>query len=429
MRIAEVEVASLRDNARGEARRLPRSALAVAALVLLIYGAWVAAYLLHGGEALDFTATSLHFLLKSHASPVIRFDPTYHGYIPADKLGYDGQFAYFLALDPINARYYIDVPAYRYGRILYPMVARLLALGQPGLVPYTLILVNLLALAGGTLVVATWLRRKRLSPWLALLFGVYPGLFIAFQRDLNEPLAYALAALGVYLFDFGGRRRLLWAGLAFGLAALAREATLVFPFVYGVALLLRATSFPPPVGQPFVSVRAGFAWLWARLAANWRSATLFGALAAGPILLYKVFLFVWLGSGVPQSVLPELIPFQGLFAHWPFDGEQVLILEGIVAPGLLALAVAVWALRRSARSVALWALLGNVVVFVILLNQSSYSMMAAGRVTAGVPLATLFCLPAIDALTKRTRTWLVACGLLWMSLLPWWLVFPFVLKR
>ncbi|HEV2457094.1 MAG TPA: hypothetical protein VGS80_01925, partial [Ktedonobacterales bacterium] len=238
MRVAEVEVAA-RDSVRGGTVRLRRSALAVATLVLLIYGVWVATYLLQGYDARDFTATSLYFLNKSHASTVIRYDPTYHNYIPANKLGYDGQFDYFIALDPVNARYYIDVPAYRYGRILYPMTARLLALGQPGLVPYTLLAVNLLAAAGGTLALAAWLKRKRLSPWLALLFGLYPGLFIAFQRDLNEPLAYALAALGVYLFDFGGRRRVLWAGIAFGLAALARESTLIFPLVYGLALLLR----------------------------------------------------------------------------------------------------------------------------------------------------------------------------------------------
>ncbi|HEV2460315.1 MAG TPA: hypothetical protein VGS80_18310, partial [Ktedonobacterales bacterium] len=236
------------------------------------------------------------------------------------------------------------------------------------------------------------------------------------------------AALGVYLFDFGGRRRVLWAGIAFGLAALARESTLIFPLVYGLALLLRAAPSQDAVGQPLVSVRAACAWLGVRLAANWRPAALFCALTAGPMLLYKAFLFVWLGSGIPASVLPVPIPFQGLFAHWPFDGEQALILEGIVAPGLLALAVAVWALRRNARSVALWLLLGNVVVFVVLLNQSSYSMMAAGRVTAGVPLAALLCLPVIDALTRRNRTWLVACGLLWMTLLPWWLMFPYVLR-
>jgi hypothetical protein len=204
----------------------------------------------------------------------------------------------------------------------------------------------------------------------------------------------------------------------------------VFPLVYGLALLVGSptTLVQERAGQPLLSVRAALTWLWVRLAANWRPATMFFALAGLPIAIYKAFLFVWLGSGVPQSVLPLLIPFQGLFAHWPFDGEQALILAGIVAPALIALVVAVWALRRGVRSVAVWALVANVVVLVVLLNPTSYYMMSAGRVTAGVPLAALFCLPTIDALTRRNRTWLVACGLLWMTLWPLWLVFPFVLK-
>ena len=59
--------------------------------------------------------------------------------------------------------------------------------------------------------------------------GLSPGLLLGVQRDLTEPLAYALVAAGVFLFDYGGKRRLLWAGLTFGLAGLARQTTLVFP--------------------------------------------------------------------------------------------------------------------------------------------------------------------------------------------------------
>ncbi len=38
--------------------------------------------------------------------------------------GYDGQFAYQIALDPLEAAPYLDVPAYRYQRILYPLLGR-----------------------------------------------------------------------------------------------------------------------------------------------------------------------------------------------------------------------------------------------------------------------------------------------------------------
>src|SRR5580765_5904599 len=43
--------------------------------------------------------------------------------------GYDGQFAYWLAIDPspAAAANHFDTPAYRYQRILYPLLARALA--------------------------------------------------------------------------------------------------------------------------------------------------------------------------------------------------------------------------------------------------------------------------------------------------------------
>jgi hypothetical protein len=38
---------------------------------------------------------------------------------PQGSEGYDGQFAYQIALRPLDAASYLDVPAYRYQRILY----------------------------------------------------------------------------------------------------------------------------------------------------------------------------------------------------------------------------------------------------------------------------------------------------------------------
>jgi hypothetical protein len=447
MRVAEVEVAAWQHGgAPGVAWRLRRSALAVAALVLLIYGAWIAAYLLHGGNARDFTTTSPVFLLKSHASPVIRYDPTYNYRVAGNMNGYDGQFAYFLALDPVNAHFYMDVPAYRYERILYPMVARLLALGQPGLVPYTLILVNLLAVVGGTWALAAWLRRKGVSPWLALLFGLSPGVCFALQRDLNEPLGYAFVAFAVYLYDFGGRRRLLWAGLAFGLAALARESTLVFPVVYGLALLSARSSEAPvreAIGQTMASVgevtcrglkpgRGGdvrlghmLAEAQQRVSAHWRPAALLLGLAVGPFVLYKLFLLLWLGStGVPAVLTPVLVPFAGILAHQPWGAEQDIIVATDILPALICTALGTWAIQRRLGDVAIWALLVNVVLFVVLLNALSYVIDGTVRITLGVTLAALLCVPKFDRLTRHNRGWLVLCGALWLGLLPFWLVTP-----
>lgn len=367
-----------------------------AALVFAFYTLWTTVFLLHGHDARDFITIGSRWVHRGHGVAAIALDPHRH----YGNMGYDGQFYYFIALDPAHAAAYLDVPAYRYTHIGYPLLARLLALGQPSLVPYTLIAVNVLAIAGGTLAVAAWLRRSNVSPWLAVIYGFYPGLFVAFHHDLVEPLGYALTALGAYLFAYGGRRRLLWAGLSFAAAALTRESTALFPLAYAVALLLNG-------------LHPG-AWR-AQLAANARRAGALLALALGPYAAYQMFLVAWLGvAGAKRNVVPDLIPFGGLLAHAP--GPHALALAVDVAlPGLVCIGAAAWALRRRVSSTAGWALLLNAVALTVLLPPVSYvDYTAAGRLTTGVVLAALL---AVGAVGIR-RWWLWTATTLWLVAIP-----------
>jgi hypothetical protein len=465
-----------------------RSPRTVAAAVLLVYAFWIAAFLLTGHQARDFADVGTRFVRQSHASAVIAYDPRAH-YDPT-SIGYDGQFCYYIALDPANARYYMDWPAYRYGRILYPVTARVLALGQAALVPYTLILVNWLALGGGTLALAAWLRRKGLSPWLALLFGLYPGLFIALRLDLTEPLGYAFVVLGVYLFDYGpARRRVLWAALSFALGVLARETTAVFPAVYALALLVgpmvRRTSPPAPLpggegspvaagegtlpragvgrggalkdtanalgrgrtspptpprrgegsqrdahdgdgcGEGGLMATGGRVWPWlASLRANWRPAAMLLGVALAPYVVYKLFLAAWLGSsGVPTDALPLLIPFQGLLVLWPWHGEQLAEIETTILPALLCAGLAFWALVRRQWRVEIAALLLNIQLFIVMLNPyASDYLVSEERVTTGVVLAALLCLPIFARLGRPGRLIFCASAAIWIAPLAYWML-------
>ena len=74
---------------------------------------------------------------------------------PNGTTGYDGQFVYQIALAPLEAVPYIDIPAYRYQRILYPLTARLVSLGQPAFIPWVLIGLNIV------LSIAATIRFKR----------------------------------------------------------------------------------------------------------------------------------------------------------------------------------------------------------------------------------------------------------------------------
>jgi hypothetical protein len=120
---------------------------------------------------------------------------------PLDSEGYDGQFVYQIALRPTEAMAYLDVPAYRYQRIFYPLLARWLALAQPALIPWTLPLINLAALGIGTGLAGRLLERSGTSPWFALPVGLFAGQLLALRVDLPEPLALALALGGGLIIE------------------------------------------------------------------------------------------------------------------------------------------------------------------------------------------------------------------------------------
>ena len=218
--------------------------------------------------------------------------------------GYDGQFVYYIARDPSTAAAYIDVPAYRFQRILLPALARLMALGQEALLPWALLLIGLVSLAAGTAILENLLVRQRVSRWYALGYGLTIGTFGAVRLSLPEPLAYALVLGGILLIT---RERWLWAALLFALAALTRETTLLIPAGYGLYLLYQR---------------------------RWRLAVVFGGLTLLPFLIWQAILYVRLGSfgigsGGAQATSFELIPFAGvirIFTEAPPQARLGLLL-------------------------------------------------------------------------------------------------------
>jgi hypothetical protein len=383
--------------------------------VLAFHALWIGSYLAAGHEARDFIKIGTWYQSSSHASKVIKVDPNY---VPPRNReakqgnGYDGQFSYYMALDFTNARYYMDYPAYRYSRLLYPVVARAAAFGDRSLLPGAMIAINWLALGGCTLALAAWLRRRLYSPWLALLVGLYPGLLVGVQRDLTEPLAYALVAAGIYLFDYGGQRRLLWAGLVFGLAGLARQTTVVFPLCL-VAVVLLSGDRDTPIRE--------------RVRSNLIRATAFGVPSILPFVAYSAILYAWLGA-LAKGVLLESLPFVGLVASRDWElKRQGVVLVSVVAPSLLVAGGAIAALRRGLWRVEFAFLLTNVLLFVVLLNRLPYGdgYTSVGRVTTGVVLAAVLCIPWLDTVSLQARRLLAVSFALWLSMLPVIFVYGF----
>lgn len=276
--------------------------------------------------------------------------------MPEGSSGYDGQFNYYIALNPnphqVAPR--LDVPAYRYQRILYPLSARLLALGRPGAIGWTLLAVNLTAHALGTAGLAAYLQRRGLSAKYALSYGLWVGLLAPVGLDLSEPLSYALVVAGWLLLD---RRRPLAAAGCLTLAQFAKETALVF---WAAALAealagardegIRPSDHREPTGGPLPgSWPAPLA-----IAAQQRRQLLAGlalgglAFAVWQLWLLAVFGRIGLGSGGDLATPFEWLPFMGLWRIGAVDLRVLALFLVIFGPSVVF--PSAWGAVAAARS-------------------------------------------------------------------------------
>ncbi|MHB8626959.1 MAG: AZOBR_p60025 family cell surface glycopolymer formation protein [Aggregatilineales bacterium] len=244
-----------------------------------------------------------------------------------DIEGYDGQFDYYIAVDPVNAPAHMDVPAYRYQRALYPFLARLLALGQTPLVPYALVGINLAALAIGTALLERLLEAEHVSPWYALTYGLFAGVFVAVRASTNEPLAYALVLAAIWAAQRG---RIGWCVGSLALAALTKETTLFFAAGYCLY---------------YVAHKVGNH-------REWRSAAIITLGVGLPFAAWQIILRLWLGawgigSGGAGATPFEIVLFGGIWQLATYD-LRVFVVFGVLAI-LIALVPTVWALWRVVR--------------------------------------------------------------------------------
>jgi hypothetical protein len=288
---------------------------------------------------------------------------------PTGSEGYDGQFAYFIALDPGGASEKLDVPSYRYQRILYPMLARWLALGRPGVLPWTLVLLNLVALVAGTALMERLLLHYGAGRWYALVYGLYAGQLMSVRLDLNEPLSYGLVIAAIWALE---QKRPGWGALLFALAALAKETALAFAAAYGLYLLLTA---------------------------GWRPALRFGVVAFGPYACWQLILWRWLGGvgagpGGAMATSFEIIPFMGLWRIGAVSWAALLVYTVILGP--LVVLPTVWAIWRTGREILQrhWhpvslALFVNAAVLLFLPHSTWREFLAMLRLSAGLVAAVL----------------------------------------
>lgn len=107
----------------------------------------------------------------------------------------DGQAYMTIAADPFlqGPSRNLIAPVYRFGRAGYPLLARMVALGEPGLLPIGLLTVNIVAMATYSTFVMHATKRHPKAIWLL----ANPALLVGLATDTAEPLAFALLILAL----------------------------------------------------------------------------------------------------------------------------------------------------------------------------------------------------------------------------------------
>jgi hypothetical protein len=152
--------------------------------------------------------------------------------------GYDGQFYLRLALSPFTLKrtafgITFDVP-FRAQRIGYPFASWLLGLGLSHLIPFTMVAVNLLAVATIAYQTTKLLAGHDYSTLFGIAAALYFGYALSTGRDLAEPTAAALALTGMVIYS---KNKFWLAGVLFALASLTLETELIIPVAIGIVWL------------------------------------------------------------------------------------------------------------------------------------------------------------------------------------------------
>lgn len=279
---------------------------------------------------------------------------------PLEGIGHDGQQFYAIARHPFDPDAVGDAvhpQAYRYRRILFPLVAGVLAPGGGRPLIAAFFALSLLGVVLG----AVALRAMPGGPrWMPVVAALSPAVITSLTLSLSDALG---SGLGLAALAAATRRRWAWAVAAATLAALTRETFLI------VALAL---VFAPGMPRP------------------WRAASLaVPAAAVGGWLL-------WLSGRLDTSLLAGgseqlAAPFSGYVSRYT-DGQTFFM--ALLA--MVLLGAGAWRTRRSAPHVAVVLAL-QVLLLVCVSQLVAFNWVNAVRTAA--PLLPL----AVWAVVARPR--------------------------
>ena len=292
----------------------------------------------------------------------------YDSSVSGNTIGYDGQFYYFIAKEPLHAWGAMDIPAYRYRRIIYPALGYILSLGNDRFLPWILILINLSSLVGTTTIIERTLKRQGLSRWYALPYGLFIGSLMSLRLDLTEPLAFFFYQIGLLAWNDHRKKT---SGFLFALAILTKE--IVLPLFIGF-------------------------WLF-QLIKRERKIILWGLSVIAPFLAWMVVLRIifnnWgIGSGGAYSTGFEWIPYFGWWKTALYKPDSFLLLSVLVfpltvIPSLLSIIFCIYKIIRRDFSPHLLSLLFYALIYPFLPTSIILDPLGSARLTSGLIIALI----------------------------------------
>lgn len=335
-------------------------------LVLLVYVIYSGIVLyLHQYDATVFIQIGRTSLACDPGSSVAKLVREIGYGPPYWEAGFDGQFYYYIALDPLDAWRILDANV-RYQRILYPLIVRLLSLDYLPSIPALMIVVNLVSIFVGTELLARLLRWFHVNSWYSLGYGLNIGELVCLRRDLPEPLMLAFVMAAICCLEARGNLRL--AGVLFSLALFTKETAIFFVAACALALMLKHGD-------------------------SLRSATVLVGISILPYVSYQLLLLnrfgqvAFLGVGNLQTF--NWIPFYGMFQISRSPSELTSMVILMIIPASLAVGVFFSAAVSRKLNALLLALLFNALFLVFLPPPSAIDVFTYGRVSLGLATAWL----------------------------------------
>jgi hypothetical protein len=360
-----------------------RSPILLAVLSALLIFIWTSArihYAFGGNWTAAFCTGTIFHLPPDLDKGTFRFEGA----------GYDGQFYRLLAHDPFLQRGYagsIDAPQLRFRRLLIPLSAWLLALGQQSWIDGAYVAIEMVFPGLGVFWCARFMVRRGRSPLWGLLFVVVPASLTSFDRMLVDgPLTAMFAGFLLYCEE----ERWLKVWVLAMLAALTRDTGLI-------------------LGAALVTDRL--------LDRDWRRAAWF-AVSGVPAIAWYSYLAATLPRDGPIAILA--IPGWGLVRRllWLRPYPELAIVQALLRVtdvlAVLGLAISIvlaicWLVRRSPGPITLC--VGSFTALALVLGAPGHMVEAYGF---GRPVSPLLLWIMLEAVSRKK--WIALAPPLMVSL-------------